>query len=140
ALRAVLLAEPSSSPSHPPPRAATVRGRSSRQGRAGATMPRLTNSEARSRMRIPAWTGVLSVSMLLSLSAALPLVAQDKPKFRTRDIPRLMEEADKFIAADDLPKAAAYLKTIVELDPRQAQAAFKLGRVQEAQEDWSAMM
>jgi tetratricopeptide (TPR) repeat protein len=91
-------------------------------------------------MRISAWIGVLSVSVLLSLSAALPAVAQEKQKFRPRDIPRLMEEADKFIAANDLPKAEAYLKTIVEIDPRQAQAAFKLGRVQEAQENWDAMM
>lgn len=91
-------------------------------------------------MRMSAWPGMTSGALLLSVLVALPLAAQDKPKFRARDIPRLMEEAEKFIAANDLPKAEAYLRTVVELDPNQSQAAFKLGRVCEAQQDWECML
>lgn len=91
-------------------------------------------------MRMFAWTTAASAALLASLTVSLPLHAQEKPKFRTRDIPRLMEEADKLIAANDLPKAEAYLKTIVELDPKQSQAAFKLAKVCESQQDWDCML
>jgi tetratricopeptide (TPR) repeat protein len=91
-------------------------------------------------MRMFAWSTAVSAVLLASLTVPLPLHGQEKQKFRPRDIPRLMEEADKFIAANDLPKAEAYLKTIIELDPRQSQAAFKLGKVCEAQQDWDCAL
>ncbi|MCC6164097.1 MAG: tetratricopeptide repeat protein [Acidobacteria bacterium] len=86
-------------------------------------------------MRIQACAA--AVAMAGALGVWLPTVsaAQEKQKFRARDIPRLMEEADKFIAANELPKAEAYLKAIIEVDPKQAQAAFKLANVCERQND-----
>ena len=51
-----------------------------------------------------------------------------------------MEEADKFIAANDVPKAQAHLKAIIGLDPKQSQAAFKLGKLCESQKDWDCAL
>jgi tetratricopeptide (TPR) repeat protein len=91
-------------------------------------------------MRIVAWGVVLSTSVMCLWMPAPSAAGQEARKLRARDIPRLMVEADKFMAEGDLPKAEAYLKAIVELDPRQSQAAFKLGRVCEQQEDWECVL
>lgn len=91
-------------------------------------------------MRRFAWSSVAFSVLLTGLALSVPLEAQEKQKLRPRDIPRLMTEADKFIAENDLPKAEAYLKAIIELDPKQSQAAFKLGKVCEAQPDWDCAL
>ncbi|WP_396626213.1 tetratricopeptide repeat protein [Luteitalea sp.] len=89
-------------------------------------------------MRMFAWGPACAVVLLTGLPVTMQ--AQEKSKLKPKDIPRLMEEADKFIAANDLPKAEAYLKAIIELDPKQAQAAYKLGTVCESQKDWDCTM
>ena len=92
-------------------------------------------------MRVYAWVPAAAVALLASASSILPAqAAQDQSKLKPKDIPRLMEEADKFIAANDLPKAEAYLKAIIGLDPKQSQAAFKLGKVCESQQDWDCTL
>ena len=91
-------------------------------------------------MRVYAWAPAAAVVLLTSVSSVLPVAAQEQSKLKPKDIPRLMEEADKFIAANDLPKAEAYLKAIIGLDPKQSQAAFKLGKLCESQKDWDCTL
>lgn len=91
-------------------------------------------------MRRFAWSSLALSVLLAGLPLPVPLEAQEKQKLRPRDIPRLMTEADKFIAENDLAKAEAYLKAIIELDPKQSQAAFKLAKVCEAQPDWDCAL
>ena len=88
-------------------------------------------------MRTRVWTAATAVVLLVSVSG---LQAQAPQKFKPKDIPRLMTEADTFIAQNDLPKAAAYLKAIIEVDPKQSQAAFKLAGVCEKQQDGDCAM
>ena len=75
------------------------------------------------------WTPAAAVVLIAGVLFAGPVYAQELAKLKPKDIPRLMEEADKFIAANDGPKAQAYLKAIIGLDPKQSQAAFKLGKL-----------
>ncbi len=91
-------------------------------------------------MRTFAWTSAAAAVLLASVSFVVPAHAQDQSKLKPKDIPRLMEEADKFIAANDMPKAQAYLKAVIGLDPKQSQAAFKLGKLCEAQKDWECAL
>lgn len=91
-------------------------------------------------MRVSAWAPAAAVVLLTSVSSILPVAAQEQSKLKPKDIPRLMEEADKFIAANDVPKAEAYLKAIIGLDPKQSQAAFKLGKLCESQKDWECTL
>lgn len=91
-------------------------------------------------MRSAAWTVALSVAGLMCLCLPLASQSQEAKKFKPKDIPRLMAEADTFIAANDLEKAQAYLAVIVELDPKQSQAAFKLGRVCESLDEWDCVL
>ena len=91
-------------------------------------------------MRMCAWAVAAAVALLTSLISVLPVAAQDLSKARVRDIPRLMTEADKLVAANDLVKAEAHLKAIVGLDPTQAQAAYKLARLCEARKDGECAM
>ena len=91
-------------------------------------------------MRTFAWTSAAAAVLLASVSSVVPVYAQEQSKLKPKDIPRLMEEADKFIAANDIPKAEAYLKAVIGLDPKQSQAAFKLGKLCEAQKDWECTL
>ena len=91
-------------------------------------------------MRTVAWTPAAAVVLIAGVLFAVPVYAQDLAKLKPKDIPRLMEEADKFIAANDVPKAQAYLKAIIGLDPKQSQAAFKLGKLCEQEKDWDCAL
>ena len=71
-------------------------------------------------MRMVAWAAAAAVALHVTAWVGTPAFGQDLSKLKPKDIPKLMAEADKFIAADDLPQAAAYLKAIVGLDPKQA--------------------
>lgn len=91
-------------------------------------------------MRMNAWAAATSAVLLASVAGPVAATGQEKAKLRPRDIPRLMSEADTFIAQSDLAKAEAYLKAIVELDPTQSQAAYKLATVCETQQDWECAL
>ncbi len=91
-------------------------------------------------MRKFAWAAVAAVALLASPGPVAVLWAQELSKLKPKDIPRLMAEADKFIAANDLPHAQAYLQAVIGLDPTQSQAAFKLAGVCEKQKDWDCTM
>ena len=91
-------------------------------------------------MRTFAWTPAAAVVLLASVSSVVPVHAQDPSKLKPKDIPRLVEEADKFIAANDVAKAQAHLKAVIGLDPKQSQAAFKLGKLCEVQKDWDCTL
>jgi tetratricopeptide (TPR) repeat protein len=91
-------------------------------------------------MRMSAWVPAAAVALVASQISVLPVGAQDLSKARARDIPRLMTEADKFVADNDPARAEAHLKAIVGLDPKQSQAAFKLARLCEARKDSECAM
>jgi tetratricopeptide (TPR) repeat protein len=92
-------------------------------------------------MRIAAARAVaFLITALICLCLPYASAAQQPRKLSSRDVARMLAEADKLAAEGQVGDARQHLTAIVQHDPTNAAAAFKLGRLCETMEDWDCVL
>jgi len=84
--------------------------------------------------------GNRTFAVILAIVAGIALgsagAAQEQKKLSKGDMRRLTQEADKFVAENNLKEARARYRAVVESDPANVAVALKLGKTAEDLKDW----